>query len=142
MYNGARCDSYRWSQSRSDLEVRVSLERPARYEDISVEITARGISIELGGHHRLIQGEFVHPIKPDSVYWLIDNEERCIVVFLDKVTPLWWDHLLKYEKPTQLGPRDYRESIEHLDDGARMAIDRLVTQERNKLLSKKIFGAD
>lgn len=153
VFNGARCETYSWTQSHSDIEICIALNRRVTYEQISVVATSKRISVRLhpqrptqevvhpnksSDSFPLMEGEFEHQIDSSTVYWLLDNDKRpTIVLFIDKSTPLWWNRLIKDEKQLQHGRRNYAISIEHLDDGSRMIIDKLVIEQRNKMPSKE-----
>lgn len=121
------------------------------YEDVSVEITTESIKVELDTDEyesidsnsaswssvkTLMMGKFEHPIDTESESWLIDKDGPCIVIYIDKVENLWWRKLLVDEQVTKEGPRNYTVLMEHLDDSSRMAIDKLVVEERNKALRR------
>lgn len=152
IHNGARCKSYCWSQSHSDIEIRVNLAKMVSHEDVNVEITADSIKVELetddydstdsnsmGGSfvRTLMVGKFEHPVDTESDSWLIDKDGPCIVIYIDKAENLWWRKLLVDEQVTKEGPRNYVVLMEHLDDGSRMAIDKLVVEERNRVLARR-----
>lgn len=154
MYNGARCKTYSWTQSLMDIEIRMVLGRQISYEEVVVEVTSTTVCVRLQTQSLtsslskldqdsasliLIKGELEHPVIPSSLYWLIDNDKRSsIVLFLDKSNPLWWKRLLKDEKQLERGQREYAIAIEHLDDGSRMMINKLVIEQRNKMRRKHI----
>jgi len=155
IHNGAMCRSYRWSQSHCDIEIRVNLTETVKYENINLSISTEFIRLELlcpkqtigkgnlnipDGNVQtktLMQGVFEHRIKTDSVYWLLDNEEPCIVIYVDKVEPMWWKNLLVDEEVTESGPKHYVVPVDHLDDGSRMIIDKLVAEQRNKVPTER-----
>lgn len=149
IYNGARCKSYCWSQSHSDLEIRINLAKMVSYEDIDVTIKSDSIRVELDSDYDsnysdpdesspriLMEGKFEHPVDTESASWLLDRDGPCIVIYIDKAEDLWWQKLLLNEQVTKAGPRNYTVLMNHLDDGSRMAIDRLVVEQRNKILRR------
>lgn len=149
IYNGARCKSYCWSQSLSDIEVRVNLSKMVSYEDVSVSITQSSIKVELDIDYdsadsdldgpstkTLMKGKFEHPVDTESASWLLDKDGPCIVIYIDKAENLWWQKLLIDEHPTKAGPRNYTMLMDHLDDGSRMAVEKLIIEQRNKALNR------
>lgn len=158
IYNGAQCKSYSWTQNHSDIEIRIKVTHVIRYQDVSFTITPNTIDIKLlrqarngqswhppNGHLTnspvclldvtLLKGVFEHRVDTDSVYWLIDIEEPGIVVYVDKSEPMWWRKLLLDERVVKAGPTNYSVSMDHLDDGSRMVIDKLVNEQRTKLVN-------
>lgn len=125
--------------------------KAVKHEDVNVVITKRNICVEIARsntrQHRddpivlepietLVDGKFEHPIDRDSVCWLIENDEPCIVIYVDKAEEMWWKKLLFNEEVTEAGPRSYTVPMDNLDDESRMRIDKLICDQRNKLLSK------
>lgn len=147
IFNGARCETYRWSQSHSDLEIRVELERPITHEDIEVEVTSSHLRISRINHldtidkflagetetQILVEGDLEDHVDVESAYWVLDMEQRpCLIVYIDKVVGKWWNGLLKNEISTQKGPTQHIIDIEDLPEDSRMTIDKLVYEQRAK----------
>lgn len=163
-HNGSKCKSYCWSQSHSDIEISVKLTEMVKYEDINVIIGPSDIKVELlipkqrsiykQQQHQdqqhssecsnctrmtLIEGQFEHQITTESVYWLMDNDGPCIMIYLDKSENIWWKQLLRNEEVTESSPRNYTILMDHLDNGSRMCIDRLIVEQRNKRTDSENF---
>lgn len=142
IFNGARCKTYRWSQSHSDLEVRIELEGPVRYENLKVDVTSDNLKVNLvssidtieGKEKTIVEGQFEDQIDPESVYWVLDTEGKpCLIMYMDKVRGKWWNKLLKNEEATEKGPINYVIDMEDLGEGSRMAIEKLVYEQKSKL---------
>lgn len=149
-YNGSKCRSYCWSQSHSDVEISVKLKQIVKYENVNVTISPSSIKVELydvlrpsecqqqlrddfsSGKVTLIEGQFEHPIITESFYWLLDNDGPCVMIYFDKSENIWWKQLLLNEEVTESSPRNYTVLMDHLDNGSRMCIDRLIVEQRNK----------
>lgn len=117
------------------------------YEDVNVSVTQESIKVELdcdcdsaysdsdeSSLKTLVKGKFEHPVDTESAAWLLDKDGPCIVIYLDKAENLWWQKLLLNEQVTKAGPRNYTVLMDHLDDGSRMAVEKLVIEQRNKIL--------
>lgn len=147
IYNGASCKSYCWSQSHSDLEISVKLVRVVKYENVNVMITSNQIRVELidrlADHSDqnefctkcLIDGQFERSVRAESAYWLLDNDEPSIVIYIDKMENMWWKQLLINEEATLAGPRNYSIQMDNLDDGSRMVVDKLIVEQKKKIHS-------
>lgn len=160
-HNGSECKSYCWSQSHSDIEISIKLTGIVKYEDVNVIISPSDIKVELlipkqrstfkqqqdqqssdcsnCARLILIEGQFEHQITTESVYWLIDNDGPCIMIYLDKSENIWWKQLLLNEEVTESSPRNYTILMDHLDNGSRMCIDRLIVEQRNKRTDSENF---
>lgn len=155
IHNGAQCKAYCWSQSHGDLEIRIKLDRLVRYEDVSVILTQQRIKVTLLElvHKRdtgdsvscaemittkvLLDGTFERRVNTESFYWLIDGEEPSITIYVDKKEGMWWRQLLMNEEVAKHGPRNYTLSMDHLDDGSRMTVDKLIFEQRTKKTSSE-----
>lgn len=151
IFNGACCKAYSWSQSHSDLEIRIKTARPVKYEDVSVVVSKRDICVEVSHDiqsegprgvidvnvETLVEGCFEHPVDTDSAYWLIETNPPCIVLYVDKAEDMWWKQLLVDEDVTETGPKSYTVPMDHLDNGSRMMIEKLIVEQRNKMTSKE-----
>lgn len=147
IFNGADCRSYCWSQSHSDLEVRVKLIKSLDYDDLTVNIQSDSICIELEKSRveqvqldccesqidTLLEGKFEHPVDVDSAYWVLDREEPAVVIYIDKVEKLWWKSLLYGEQVIELGSQNYSVPLSDLTDEYRVVIDKLVHDQKDKL---------
>lgn len=142
IYNGARCKFYCWSQSHSDLEIRIKLAKAIRYDNVDVTITSNYIKVmivvgDIKKEHEfktitIMEGNFEYEVSTESSYWLLDNEDLNIVIYIDKLERMWWKQLLLNEEVTEKGLKNYTILMDHLDDGSRMAVDKLIVEQRNK----------
>lgn len=144
IYNGARCVGYRWAQSHTDIEVKIDLGTPVRYDNLSVDLSPRHIRIRVVNlpeteeesalysagrvvERTLIEGNFEDTINPETVYWILDADRRPgLIIYLDKGTAKWWDQFLQGEQVIEKGPVNHVADLEDLEDGSRMAIDKLI----------------
>lgn len=81
----------------------------------------------------LMSGQFEHSVDTGSAHWLLDNDGPAIVIYIDKSESMWWKNLLLNEEVKESGPRNYTVSMDLLDDGSRMVIDKLIVEQRNKM---------
>lgn len=157
-HNGSKCRSYCWSQNHSDIEISVKLTKIVKYENVNVVITSTNIKVELvdtdpessdrrepstddfkSNRRVLLEGQFEHSISTESVYWLLDSAGPCIMIYMDKSENIWWKQLLLNEQVTESSPRNYSILMDHLDNGSRMVVDRLVVEQRNKRIKGEDF---
>jgi hypothetical protein len=82
-YNGASCESYKWSQSILDLDVLVPLPWEARcskklsviLESDEIEVTVLGPE----GNQTLVKGRLSFKIKSSESYWCLEPGKRLSV---------------------------------------------------------------
>jgi len=110
--NGASTDGHMWSQSRSDVTVRVFVPYSVRAKDININVPDEGtLSLKLNGEI-IVGGTLSFPIIPIphmlDVDWEIDRHresKRALVrVTLQKKIVssqiiVWWDRVFKHEDP-------------------------------------------
>lgn len=84
----------------------------------------------------LMNGRFEHPVDRESVYWLVVKDEHNLVIYIDKREDRWWKQLLIDEEVTVSGRRNYSVPMEHVSEGARMEIDKLIKDQRGKLIER------
>lgn len=70
-FNGAVCEGYSWSQTISDVDVAVRVPASvARASNVSVEVTAQGLSVSLAGSTEpLVHGDFSWRTKKEDAVW-------------------------------------------------------------------------
>lgn len=146
-FNGAKCNSYCWSQNHSDLEIRIKLTRPLRYEEVDVSVSNDRIKVVMleephqnpsrrlcKAHSKycLLEGSFEHQIDTSSVYWLLDKQDCSILIYLDKLENRWWKELLINEAVNIVGNRNYTIPLESMSEESRMVVERMIMEQRNK----------
>lgn len=143
IFNGARCQTYSWSQSHSDLEIRAKLPK-GKTQEIKIKIKLKKGEILVKVYvcngfecFHPVLGRFEHEVDVESAYWMVDKESSSLVIYLDKTEDMWWNKLLVHEQPTELGPKNYTVPMDELDEGARMAVDKLITDQKKKLISSR-----
>lgn len=119
------------------MEIRVKLSKGTKQDQISVALSRDEICVNLVEIHRrtLIRGKFEHHVDTESAYWVIEEEGPYLAIFIDKAEEMWWNGLLENEEAAERGPRNFTVPMEHLDEGSRMVVDKLVTEQKKKLLS-------
>jgi hypothetical protein len=139
IFNGARCKSYSWSQSHDDLEIRIKLPKIVKQDQISVALSRREICVNVlndGKKENLINGRFEHQVDTETAFWIVEKEGPNLAVFVDKIEDMWWKKLLDNEEAFVQGPKNYTVAMDRLDEGSRMVIDKLVTEQRKKFSSE------
>lgn len=152
IFNGAQCKAYSWSQSHTDLEIRIKLTRPIRNEDLRVTVSKKKLCIELIQDQTntpgidlsqpvetLVIGEFEHPVDTESACWFVDSVDLCLTIYIDKKEEMWWKQLLLNEEVTAAGPKSYSVPMDQLDECSRMVIDKLITDQKKKMIDKSDY---
>jgi hypothetical protein len=65
---GGKTDRYEWTQTESDVEIRIPLQAGTGKDAIKCKITSRGLDLNIRGGE-VIQGEWFEPIVTDESAW-------------------------------------------------------------------------
>jgi len=79
--------AYAWSQTASDVEVRVSVPAATANKDVAVKITRLTLNVGLKGSAPIVDiKRLCEPVDPDGSAWTFDGigDDRAIVVTLEK----------------------------------------------------------
>jgi hypothetical protein len=88
--NGADLKDYRWTQTLSEIELRVQLPIKVKARDCIVDFTKKHMKIGLKGQGLIINGELEHEIKTEETCWTL-SEGKEIVLTIEKVNKMeWW----------------------------------------------------
>ncbi|KAG7167712.1 nudC domain-containing protein 3-like [Homarus americanus] len=113
--NGAVKDSYAWTQTIEDLEVRIPVpEKVLRGKQVRVTLQTSSFEVEVqepaSVWQMLLTGKFPHSIKVEESLWSLVPGEH-ISIHLEKSEERWWDKLLTSEDSIDLkkinAERDY-----------------------------------
>lgn len=146
-FNGAICKTYCWSQGHSDLEIRIFIDRNTNHDEIRVILSKTFIRVERSPVELrqetssivLMEGLLERDVRKDSLFWVIDKDLQCIVIYIDKQESLWWQRILRDEDLVEEGPRFYSVPMDNLNDSSRMAIDKLIVERRREIQAINAF---
>ncbi|KAK2192271.1 hypothetical protein NP493_35g02031 [Ridgeia piscesae] len=137
-YNGAVRENYRWSQSISDVDIRIEVPKHiAKGRDVRVDIQRKHLTMT----YRDVSGEWVTAVDGDLI-WDI-NKEECVWtlvprehvhVNLEKVQERWWEAVLASEPTINVRNIDPSRPMSDLDDEAQAKIQEMMFNERQKQL--------
>ena len=93
--NGGDCDTYSWTQTLQDVELRVGLDKKYKSKFLSVAISRGHITCGVKGQKPIIDDDLEATIKEDESMWTLEDGDT-IVVHLQKVKDMeWWKRLIK-----------------------------------------------
>lgn len=138
--NGAVRESYAWTQSIEDLEVRISVHDSVR-KGRQVKVKLQPTCLEVGAQgsstawQTLTTGEFPHAIKvEDSVWSLVPGDH--ILIHMEKAEERWWDRLLTSEDSIDLKTINAERDFATLPEEDQQRIQELVWNKRQQELGK------
>lgn len=165
-YNGAALDNYKWSQTMTDIDVRVPVVSGTKGKDVSVEIKSDhlkvvlhrpekkvGLSLSLSLSHTypfihltfsfsqvVIDGQLLHKVKVDDSLWSIDSTNHYLTINLEKTKEIMWKSVLVGEEGIDLTKVDTTRDISEFDPECQAAIQRVTYDHHMKMLGKPTSG--
>ncbi|CAI8016867.1 Nuclear movement protein nudc [Geodia barretti] len=100
VYNGADMDSYQWSQTVTEVEIKVGLEEGTTAKHVKVDIQNERIRVEIlhPEHKVVLDGKLTNRVKVDESMWNVDRETSTLCINLEKSKELMWKSVLEGEK--------------------------------------------
>lgn len=95
--NGADLEKYSWTQTLSEVEIRVPLGGKYRARDLTVEFKKTHITVGLKNATPIIEGDLHAPIKLEDCTWVLNDGSECVIT-LEKVNKMeWWSRVITSE---------------------------------------------
>ncbi|XP_071960665.1 nudC domain-containing protein 3-like [Antedon mediterranea] len=147
-FNGAICDTYWWSQSIKDVDIKVAVPhhvRKAKQLDVNIQASSIKVALKPTEQNKtpevLVEGKLKNQIRTDESMWsLIPGE--CVQLNLEKRIETWWHAALQGE--AELDPKSINnsQSMNELDEddkqGFRQAMFDFEQKQQGKPTSKEL----
>ena len=143
-WNGAVRDNYTWSQTLTDLDVRVIVPKGTTAKDLKIDITTSHLKVVLlntrdpenPGPRTIIEGEFTRKVIPSQSMWSIEKATSVVHINLEKPQEVMWKSVLKGEPEIDLTKVDTTRNMEDFDPETQAAIQRVTYDHHQKLQGK------
>ncbi|GFO02309.1 nudc domain-containing protein 3-like [Plakobranchus ocellatus] len=136
-YNGAECDAYFWSQTISEVDVRVKVPKViAKGKQVKVDIRKKNISVSCQqgvGWSELVSGELEWEVKAEDSMWTLSPGEF-VHINLEKKQERWWERVFLGEAGINTRKIDCSRPMTDLDDEAQAKIEEMMYNQRQKQL--------
>lgn len=134
--NGSKTDTYVWTQTLQEVDVKVPVPEGTRSRDLIVDLKANHLKIVLKKDNVvLVDDDFERAIRVDDCSWTI-NDSKLIELSLSKQNQMeWWSRLTKSE--TQINTKKITpeaSKLEDLDVETRGTVEKMMYDQRQKSL--------
>lgn len=139
-YNGAIRDNYTWSQSITDVDIRIKIPKYiVKGRDVKVEIDKKHIKVS----HKTDSGSWLQVVN-DDLPWEINKEESMwtlvpkehVHINLEKREERWWESVLTSEEKISVRKIDASRPMTDLDEEAQAKIAEMMYNEQQKRMGK------
>ena len=140
VYNGAERDNYNWSQSITDLDVRVKIPTDVKKgNQVKVEVLTTHLKVS----YLDVNGKWQIPVD-EALCWPVNKEESLwtlvpgehIHINMEKRQERWWEAVLENEPKINVRNIDASRPVTDLDEEAQAKVSEMVYNEQQKRLGK------
>ncbi|XP_018654372.1 nuclear movement protein related [Schistosoma mansoni] len=134
-YNGAIRDSYTWSQTIKDIDIKIKIPENVDARNVSVNIERKHIHVSVQKDKKEIfcfDGDLCWEIHKNDAIWTFHSKENQIQLCLDKIQERWWEAAFDGEDKLNTRKIDCSRPMHELDDEAQAKIQQLMYDEQRK----------
>jgi hypothetical protein len=127
--NGGSGPGYTWTQTITELCVRVPIDSSVRGRDVSVELEDSQLIVAVAGVVA-VEGTLQEDVKPDTLTWVIEDDSaaRVVAVYVGKLREMaWWPCALRGHPEVDtaaIQPENSR--LDDLDGGTREMVQKMM----------------
>lgn len=133
--NGGVTDSYVWTQTLSELEVRVKLPKGIKAKQVNCTIKKRELEVGVKGDKPVVSGRLHADVKPDESFWMLEGD-GILVLNLQKVgTMEWWPKVVEGDPEISTKKVEPENSnLSDLDGETRQTVEKMMYDQRQRQL--------
>ncbi|XP_054283864.1 nudC domain-containing protein 3-like [Macrosteles quadrilineatus] len=137
-YNGADRGSYRWSQTLTEVDIKVPVPNwLTSSKGVTVEVGSTRVTVSCRDHegrmNTLVEGELNYKhLREESIWTLTPGKH--VTIHLEKANEQWWDSIFKTEDKLDTTKFDTTRHINELQEDDKMQVEKILVREENKRL--------
>jgi chemotaxis protein histidine kinase CheA len=132
---GADLPNYKWTQTLSEVEIRIPLPVAVKAKDVVVTFKKKSLAAGIKGSPLIINGETPKEIKVDESTWCLEDK-KTLLINLEKVNKLeWWSQIVTTDPEVNTKKVQPENSkLSDLDDDTRGTVEKMLYDQRQREL--------
>eukprot|EP00731_Ephydatia_muelleri_P028426 Em0020g70a len=141
-YNGARLENYTWSQTLTDVDIRIPVDPSITAKDVKVDIKNDHLTVVVLKPERkvMVDGQLLNRIKVEDSLWNLDKGSGVLQINLEKTKEMMWKSVMVGDTEIDLSKVDNTKNMSDFDEEAQAAIQRVTYDHHQKMLGKPTSG--